>query len=94
MLQVLVTTADSCGDATALLHESVTLHRLDGTAVSGRVEVADAISTRGSEARLRVVGEYGETVHVAMEMTGVPGRLVFTMSATVRDGLLAEIWMD
>lgn len=94
MLQELVTAADACADATRLLHESVTLHRLDGTAISGRTEVADAISTRGSEARLSVVGEYGETVHVAMAMAGVPGRLVFTMSATVRDGLLVEIWMD
>lgn len=94
LLTTLVEAASSHEDATALLHEEVVLHRLDGTQVSGRAVVADAITNHGSEASFHVIGRYAESIHVAMTIEGLPGRLVFMLSGTVRDGRLIEIRMD
>jgi hypothetical protein len=93
LLAALVETADACANASALLHEDARLHRLDGTSLTGRGVIVDAIITRGSEARFQVLGSLAESVYVALEIDGLPGRLVFTMTGSVRDGRLAEIWM-
>lgn len=94
LLAALIDAANAYADATALLHERVTLHRLDGTSISGRDAVADAIVNRGSEAVFSVVGSHAEGLHVALRVSGVPGHLVFTMSGTTESGRLTEIWMD
>jgi hypothetical protein len=94
LLTTLVSTANLSGDATAVLHEEVVLHRLDGTCLTGRALVADAIANRGSEAQLAVVGSEGEAIQVALVVEGLPGRLLFMMSGAVRDGRLVEIWME
>jgi hypothetical protein len=93
LLGALVSTADACGDATAYLHESVTLHRLDGEVINGRAAVVDAISARGSEARLRVLGATLDVVTVALEFQGVEGHLRFEMYGRTLEGRLVEIWM-
>jgi hypothetical protein len=94
LLAALVKTANLAGDASTLLHDEVVLHRLDGTALAGREAVVDAISTRGSEAQLTMMGSYGEAIHVALMIEGLPGHLLFMMSGTVREGRLVEIWME
>lgn len=86
--------ANVSGDATELLHERVVLHRLDGTAVHGRAAVVEAVANRGSEMQFAVVGTYGEAIHVAIVVDGIPGHVLMTMTGTVEDGRLIEIWMD
>jgi hypothetical protein len=93
LLGAVVSTADACGDATAYLHESVTLHRLDGELIEGRAAVVEAISTRGSDARLRVLGATLDKVTVALEFAGIEGHLRFEMHGRTQDGRLIEIWM-
>ncbi len=93
LLGALISTANACGDATAYLHETVTLHRLDGEVITGRSAVVEAISTRGSEARLRVLTAQLDMVVVALEFEGVEGQLRFEMHGRTHEGRLVEIWM-
>jgi hypothetical protein len=93
MLGALVAAANECRDATAFLHQDVRLHRLDGVMLEGREAVVDAITTRGSEARLRVLAARLDAVVVALEVEGVEGHLRFEMHGRVQDGRLVEIWM-
>lgn len=94
LLAVLINTANDRGDASVLLHEHVTLHRLDGERLDGRAAVVDAICTRGPEASFRVIATHAEMIRVALHIEGLPGHLPFTMTARVLDGVLREIWME
>lgn len=94
LLTALVRAAETQSDPTALLHERVTLHRLDGTAVSGRTAVADAICNHGSEARFRVMASHGETIEMAIEIKGLAGYLRCTLSGLVHQNTLIEIRMN
>jgi hypothetical protein len=94
LLRALVTAADDGGDASSLLHDDVVLHRLDGTPLEGRDAVVDAIVTRGHEVRLSVSHEREVCLVVALEVDAVPGKLLFHMRASAREGRLVEIWME
>ncbi|MEI8254144.1 MAG: hypothetical protein WCJ30_00560 [Deltaproteobacteria bacterium] len=93
LLDALVAAANGRADAASLLHERVTLHRLDGVRLEGREAVIDAVVTRGTEARFRVLSTRVDALVVALEIEGVPGRLRFEMHGTVLEGRLYEIWM-
>src|SRR5260221_1188626 len=94
LLCTLIEIAERRGDATAILHDAVVLERLDGTRVEGLVAVVDAIGTRGTGARLTVLSQCADAIEVSLSVEGVPGRLRFTISATVSDGRLHTIRMN
>lgn len=94
LLKSLIEVASVRGDATSLLHESVVLHRVDGTTLHGRVAVADAIATRSPEASLRLLAQEGETLKVALEVAGIDGYFVITFRGRVEAGVLIEIQME
>ena len=93
LLTQLIVAAASSVPTEAILHEQVVLHRLDGTDLVGRDPVLDAVTTRDRSVKLTVVAERVHEIDVALEVAGVPGRLVFQMAASVADGRLVEIWM-
>lgn len=93
LLAALVTAANEHTGVALLLHEHVTLHRLDGVALQGREAVIDAVVSRGRGARLRVLSSQGDAVVVALEIVDTPGYVRFEMHGTLRDGRLYDLWM-
>ena len=94
LLATLMTTANERADASALLHEHVTLHRLDGERLTRRAPVVDAICTRESATRFRVLATHAEAVRVAMHIEGLDGHFQLTLTATLVDGVLHVIRME
>lgn len=93
LLDALIAAANKRADVASLLHEHVTLHRLDGVVLEGREAVLDAVVTRGTEARFRVLSARVDALVIALEIDGVPGQLRFEMHGTVLEGQLHEIRM-
>lgn len=95
LLRALLDAAQTRADPSALLHEDVRLHRLDGSALAGRAAVVKAIVAREAGAGLSVAREHEASIDVALSLDDLPGpRLLFSMRAEMSEGRLREIWME
>lgn len=81
-------------DARALaraLHPRATLHRADGSVVTGRESVIAALCAEAGGARYEVLGVEGESLVVALTLEGVPGALRFALRGEVAQGRLIAV---